>query len=151
MSLYSQDELKMWDTKTRALYEYWLSIHPSENMLPGRQHMDPIDIPQLLSNVWLVDIARNPVRFKFRLFGTAHAIAMEQDHTGDWIDEVYPDFTLSSTFPDYMKLYENGIPSHRRGPASFHIPDYKMIERIMLPLARNGSDVDMILALTVYL
>ncbi|MFD2203981.1 PAS domain-containing protein [Kiloniella antarctica] len=151
MSLYSQDGLKEWGEKTRALYEYWLSIHPSDTSLPGRQHLDPVDIPNLLPNVWLVDIFQDPIRFKFRLFGTAHVEAMKHDYTGRWIDEVYPNFLASSTYPDYMNLAENAQPSYRIGPASFHIPDYKSIERVMLPLAHNGKSVDMILALTVYL
>ncbi len=113
--------------------------------------MDPIDIPQLLPNVWLVDISHNPFRFKFRLFGTAHVEAMKHDYTGRWIDEVYPDFTSSDTYSDYIHLAKKARPSHRCGAASFHIPDYKSIERIMLPLAQNGIDVDMMLALTVYL
>ncbi len=149
--MYSQSELESWGEKNRALYEYWASIHPAENVLPGRQHVDPIDIPQLLPNIWLVDIFHNPTRFKFRLFGTAHVEAMKHDYTGRWIDEVYPDFSSSKTYSNYVDLAVKGQVSHRSGPASFHIPDYKTIERIMLPLAQNGKDVDMMLALTVYL
>ncbi len=150
MDLYSKQERLAWDAKNRALYEYWLSIHPDSDTLPGRQHLDPIDIPSLLPNVWLVDVVKDPVRFRFRLFGTAHYGAMDRDCTGMWIDEAFPSFLGSEVYSDYINLIENGVPSYRKGPASFHIPNYKTIERIMLPLAENGTDVNMILALTVY-
>ncbi|WP_179188587.1 PAS domain-containing protein [Kiloniella majae] len=148
--MYSKQERLAWDAKNRALYEYWLSIHPDSDTLPGRQHLDPIDIPSLLPNVWLVDVVKDPVRFRFRLFGTAHYGAMDRDCTGMWIDEAFPSFLGSEVYSDYINLIENGVPSYRKGPASFHIPNYKTIERIMLPLAENGTDVNMILALTVY-
>ena len=151
LGLYSPHELEEWDAKTRALYEYWVSIRPAEIGLPGRQHFDPVDVPLLLPNIWLIDVLTSPLRFKFRLFGTAHYDPMRGEHTGKFIDEAYPDFINSSTYAHYVNLAEKAEISHRRGPATFHIPDHKNLERVMLPLARNGKDVDMILALTVYL
>ncbi|MGD1876654.1 MAG: hypothetical protein ACFB13_04040 [Kiloniellaceae bacterium] len=50
--------------KIKALFDYWQSIHPAarpggsgdEASLPGRQHLDPIDIPELLPNIWMIDV-----------------------------------------------------------------------------------------------
>ncbi|WP_421780443.1 PAS domain-containing protein [Kiloniella litopenaei] len=150
MKRYTEEERQVWEEKNRALYEYWLSIHPDKTTLPGRQHLDPMDIPVLLPNIWLVDVVQDPLRFRFRLFGTAHYAAMDRDCTGMWIDEAFPDFTRSGFDQDYINIVETKLPSYRKGSASYHIPNYKTIERIMLPLAENGTDVDMILALTVY-
>ena len=50
----------------KLFYEYWRSITP-EGRLPGRQHFDPISIPQLLSNLWLIEVHREPLRFWRRL------------------------------------------------------------------------------------
>ncbi|MCZ4280676.1 PAS domain-containing protein [Kiloniella laminariae] len=152
--MYSEVELAGWDQRVRALYDYWISIHPREqeqSVLPGRQHFDPLDVPSLLRHIWLVDVSGNPTRFKFRLFGTTHVEAMRGDFTGQWIDEVFGDFKTSAVYGDYLLVADKGLPSYRKGPAGYHVPDYNTIERIMLPLSKNGQDVDMILALTVYL
>jgi hypothetical protein len=138
-----------WDKRVRALYEYWRAIHQPTG-LPGRQHFDPLKIPTLLPWLWLVDIHRDPLRFKFRLYGTQHILPSGGDHTGKWIDEAYANFTASDVYPDYVDVAEKAAVSYRKGRASYHAPDYKELERVMLPLAADGSTVDMILAITVY-
>ena len=37
-----------WHPRVARLYRYWLSIHPPGGGLPGRQHFDPVDVPELL-------------------------------------------------------------------------------------------------------
>ena len=53
----------------KVLYDYWCRIAPA-GRLPGRQHFDPLDIPHLLPNIWLLDVHRDPIRFWRRLVGT---------------------------------------------------------------------------------
>src|SRR3546814_6108920 len=56
--------------KIKALYDYWQSIRPNDLALPGRRHFDPLDIPELLPNIQMLDVKRDPLRFRFRLIGT---------------------------------------------------------------------------------
>jgi hypothetical protein len=37
--------------RIRGLYDYWCGIHPTEAILPGRQHVEPLDLPEVLR--WL--------------------------------------------------------------------------------------------------
>ena len=39
-----------WHPKTRRVHDYWREIHPGKN-LPGRQHFDPLDIPDLMPQI----------------------------------------------------------------------------------------------------
>jgi hypothetical protein len=130
----------------RAIYQYWRSIHPGTG-LPGRQHVDPVDIPHLLSNLWLLDVVRSPVRFRMRLVGTRVVAYAGKDNTGKWIDEKWPDYNDAI----YRRIVETGQPSWWRGPSQFR-PDktYFELERVRLPLARDGETVDMILCLTMF-
>ena len=50
------------------MFDYWVSMYSSEDM-PGRRHFDPIDIMLLSSNLWLVDVERDPLRFFIRRVG----------------------------------------------------------------------------------
>lgn len=134
------------DPKIRAVVEYWLSKHP-ESGLPGRQHIDPVDIPHLLPNVWLIDVVRDPLRFRFRLMGTLVVEYAGEDNTGKWFDERWPE-----SDPAFLhSVVETRQPTWARGRSNWRPEkDYFEIERVRLPLARDGETVDMILVLTVF-
>ena len=133
--------------KVRALFDYWRSVHPKDGGLPGRQHIDPIDIPHLLPNIWLIDVRRNPYRFRFRLVGTLIVNYAGEDNTGKWIDERLPDFDPGV----FIDLVETGKPSWSRGRSKMRPEkNYYELERVRLPLATDAKIVDMILSLTVF-
>lgn len=54
-----------WRPEQRCLYEYWHSKRPSDAALPGRQHVDPLEIPSLLPHLFLIDVVREPLRFRY--------------------------------------------------------------------------------------
>jgi hypothetical protein len=58
-----------WHPLVRRFYEYWLAIGP-EGQLPGRQHLAPEEMVPMLSRMWMLDVHRDPLRFRYRLYGT---------------------------------------------------------------------------------
>ena len=139
------------DWRIRRLYDYWRSVHPASGGLPGRQHIDPAAFPELLPWLWLVDVERQPLRFRYRLVGTEQVQAMDADLTGRYLDEAHPVFPTSVTYPQYVAAAERGEVGYYRGPPAFHITKkHVAIERVLLPLARDAHQVDILLALTVY-
>jgi hypothetical protein len=144
-----------WHTTVKALYDYWISIHPAAG-LPGRQHVDPTAIPRLLAHVFMVDVSRDPLRFKYRLMGTEYTMLIGRDLTGRYLDEVHPGFH-GLILRQYTEAAELGRPAFRKGPIMYarsdkQYPDkqYLGMERLIVPLARNGVDVEMILGVVVY-
>lgn len=136
--------------KIRALYDYWRSIHPGGG-LPGRRHFDPVDIPTLLSHLWMIDVAREPLRFRFRLLGTEIVKFTGRDDTGRWLDEVYPGFAHSAAYGFYRDCVDSGRPNHRKGVALSRASQRSVAaEQLTLPLAANGRDVDILLIMTLY-
>lgn len=139
------------DWRVRRLDEYWRGAHPPGGGLPGRQHIDPTAIPELLPWLWMLDVERDPLRFRYRLVGTEQVSAMAADLTGRYLDEAHPRFLTLLTYPDYVAAAERSEVRYYRGPPVFHInKDYVLIERLLLPLATDGSEVDKLLAITVY-
>lgn len=140
------------DERVRQLYEYWRGIHPAGDGLPGRQHVDPTAMPaSLLPFIWLADVQREPLRFRYRLLGTEHVRVLGTDHTGRWIDEAFPRFLGSAAYAQYVDVVERGVAGYRRGDTMIILPkDYRSMERLLLPLARDGKTVDMLLAISVY-
>lgn len=135
----------------QAITDYWRSIHPGANTLPGRQHFDPIDVPALLANIRLVDVVGTPPRFQVRLTGTRLTQFHGASDTGRWLDEIYPDFRETATWQNYMRVVESRLPNWRRGHCELRgATDYLQYERVQLPFARDGATVDMILILGVF-
>lgn len=134
----------------RDAIEYWISIHPSEG-LPGRQHFDPVDVPRLLPFVCLLDVSGDPPQFRVRLMGTQMVAFHEKDFTGYWYHDAFPQFRGSNTEAAMVAAARTGQPRWYGGaPAFSHTTDYKYLECIALPLARDGRNVDMLLLVHAY-
>ncbi|HXZ02963.1 MAG TPA: PAS domain-containing protein [Stellaceae bacterium] len=140
------------DERVRQLFHHWREIHPAGGGLPGRQHVDPTAMPRsLLPFVWLCDVQRAPLRFRYRLLGTEQVRVLGRDHTGRWIDDVFPAFLGSAAYAQYVAAAERGVAGYRRGDTLIILPkDYRSMERLLLPLARDGKTVDMLLAISVF-
>ena len=137
--------------KIGAAYAYWLRIHPPRG-LPGRQHFDPTDIPGLLRHIRMLDVEGQPPRFKIRVVGTQYAERLGHDTTGQYLDELFEGFEGSRFHRGLLDVIESKRPIWRRGPLQwFCREEYSSVERIHLPLARDGDTVDMVLTVSVYL
>jgi hypothetical protein len=138
-----------WGSGVREAYLYWLGRRPP-GALPARGHIDPIEIPRLLRGLWLIDVVRLPLRFRYRLVGTRIVEAMGKDPTGQWLDEAHPHARgTPAFFSRYERAVGTGTPSRRKGTALlWSHRDYREIENILLPLAADGKTVDMIMVYT---
>ena len=139
-----------WHPRVARLYRYWLSIHPAEG-LPGRQHFDPVDVPELLPGIWLLDVQRKPFRLRYRLVGTAIVEAVGREVTGQWLDKAHPHLGgMAGFFERYRRAVEQKQPEWRRGkPRIWTHRDFGEIENLLLPLAADGATVDILIAYTV--
>jgi len=140
-----------WHARLQSLYEYWKAIHPPRG-LPGRDEFDPTAVPDLLPNLWILDVQREPFRLRYRLVGTSIICTAPGGLTGRWLDDVRPEIKdIPGYFDRHRAVVETKVPSWRRGPARFQIdPAFASLENLFLPMARDGQHVDMILAGTVY-
>ena len=129
--------------RLRRLFEYWQS-KCGGRPLPARAALDPVDFSYALANVALVDVLRDPLRFRFRLVGTEIVRRDGTDLTGKSIEH-HP-------LPEYRALmreaYSAVVASGK--PAVFRrerMMDDKLrqYEVLYLPLAADGVTVDMLL------
>ncbi|HUN49684.1 MAG TPA: PAS domain-containing protein [Candidatus Sulfotelmatobacter sp.] len=143
-------DLPACDHRLVRLHRYWQSIRPAPEALPGRQHFDPAAVRDLLALIWLIDVHRAPLRFKYRLVGTVHVDAEGRNPTGLWLDEAHQRFAASSAYPQFVAAATEGRIAFYRGPPAYVIKkDYIAIERLILPLAADGREVDVLLGITV--
>jgi hypothetical protein len=139
-----------WHPLVRRFYEYWLSVAPPDR-LPGRQHIRPEDLVPLLSRLWMLDVHRNPLRFRYRLAGTDIVRGVHRELTGEWLDEVQPKTITNPLMRDRHRFVaEMGSPTWRRGPILWdQDPTHRTIENCVVPLAADGVTVDKIFAVSV--
>jgi hypothetical protein len=146
------DNLGSWHPKVRELYEYWANIRAGGNKLPGRADFDPMRVAHLLPHVMLLDVAGQPPRFRYRLIGTRMVDSLGGDLTGQWLDQAHAQGGKAPHFPAYEKVAIEGAHDWRRGKPHFssYIDKCTEMERVFLPMAANGRDVDMILTIAVF-
>lgn len=135
------------------LLGYWRAIRPASGLLPGRQHLDPVNIPHLLPDLWLIDVVQKEgrLRFRYRLQGTRLVHMIGHSWRGRWFDDVNRDFAGSVTERSFERCVADGQPDWRRGrPNLKHSEHFAELERLFLPLARDGVNPDMLLAMTVF-
>lgn len=138
--------------KITRIIEHWRAIAPAPGRLPGRQHFDPIAVPDLLPHLWLIDVERRPaLRFRYRLIGTALIEAGVPMRRGDYFDEVTNQPAREEVASTLQSVVSDRRLDWRRGtPKVAHAKHVSELERVMLPLAADGETVDMLLGLTLF-
>ncbi len=140
-----------WHSLTRQLYDHWLGLPPAApapGALPSRESFDPVAIRALLPHIIMLDVHREPLRFRFRLVGTLMAGWLRSDPTGRWVDELGGD--TASLIAGLTWVTSEGMPSWRRGRKRLGPGrDYGSAETLALPLASDGQWVDRVLCISV--
>jgi hypothetical protein len=134
------------------MIEHWRSLSPGPGLLPGRRLFDPLHVPDLLPNLWLVDVVRGtPNRYRYRLVGSALHEAGAPMRVGMFIDEMGDLTDQVAAHASYDGVVSSREPEWRRGkPILKHLQFIAELERVKLPLAEDGRNVDMILCMTIF-
>lgn len=136
-------------------YDYWRAKAPGDGLLPGRQHIDPIDIPLLMPWIVLVDVVRegDRLRYRHRLVGTQIAEWAGYDTTGKYFDELHEDDYLAWLLPSYDTAVETGEPHFHHPSMGIPLNDelaQLRYSRLLCPFAADGRTVDMMAASFVF-
>lgn len=139
------------DRRLADAYAYWLRKAAGRPM-PSRADIDPVDIPNLLPDVMLVDVVGD--RYRYRLIGTENTLAQGINATGRYLDEVLPG-------PEYcahvLRLYDECVGTRRAlySECLFFSPARREPERhtkvLFMPLSPDGAVVNMVFVVQVFL
>ena len=128
---------------------YWRSIF-TDGVLPDRTDIDPVEIPELLPGIILIDIFRNPYRFRFRLIGELMVAYHGRNLTGQWMDEAFEHFNDTATPGNIVDAAENHVIKYRTGPPLMtYEKSFINMERVFLPCRNGGDTVDLLLTFTI--
>jgi hypothetical protein len=135
------------DPRFREFFRYWQSKAPA-GQLPGRAHIDPLEIPRLLPHIALYDVVRSgeDLRFRFRLAGTGVVETLGADNTGKFIDEIMNAEAYKPLREHYGILVRDGTPQYWKRNLPYANRDFLAVQRLALPLAADGKTVDMVIS-----
>ena len=135
------------DDRHRRAFAYWRSKAP-EGRLPGRRDIDPLDVPDLLPWLTLVDVVweGKRLRLRCRLTGTEVVTRFGRDITGLYAEEAYSGDYLAQVLESYGAIIENRRPHLSRHQVPIEGRENAEYDRLILPLAADGDTVDMFLA-----
>ncbi len=128
----------------RQLFDYWRKQACGKPM-PARDEIHPSGFARLLPTVSLIDVERDPKRYRVRLAGTGLHEVYQQEMTGVYLDEAQwgqnRDYWLAACY----RIVDRKKPAQGiiRTPATGK--DHLVQFWLRLPLSNNGNQVDMIL------
>jgi hypothetical protein len=132
------------DSRLRRLYEYWLA-KKLQRRFPSRRDIDPVDSPYILGHVMLVDVMRDPLRFRVRVHGTEMVAKAGYDLIGKFLD----DHSINE-YRRYVMGRCEGLAGNAEPLLVRHdrMVDGKQrrYEARWLPLSDDGQQVTMLLA-----
>lgn len=123
----------------QRLHAYWDGKRAGQGY-PGREAIDPLELRFMLGNLILLDIEPEPLRFRYRLFGTEIARRQGFDMTGKYLEQhPWPELaSLARTA--YLQVLQTGEPAKIRRDGLID-DQYVHHDSIILPLGHEQVEM----------
>jgi hypothetical protein len=135
--------------QVRELYAYWDAKRRGRRMA-ARADIDPGEIAKLLPHLLLIDVEREPLRFRCRLAGTAAHDLREgrtiRELTGRYLDEIdfaTPEMQAKKLIPP--RVVATREPELAAARYTYHGTKTDNFWSLFLPLSNDDAEVHMIL------
>lgn len=136
------------DSRLLRLYHYWRT-KKGDRRFPTRKDIEVLDLSYVLGHLMLLDVIRDPLRFRVRVHGTDMALRAGYELTGKYLDEL--------PITDYRRyvrarcegLVARGEPLlvHHDRMLDGHLRRY---EALWLPLSDDGQQVTALVCALIY-
>lgn len=130
-----------------ALLDYWSGLEAGGG-LPSRAAVNPLDIPRLLKNIGLIDVVQEvggTYRYRYRLVGTHLNHITGTDFTDCWLSDIRSGEYAGFLQRLYTKSVVRKAPVFSRTTVKYSDDRELETDRLLLPLATDGENVDMLL------
>ena len=124
------------------LFGYWAGLRKG-GRLPARSDLDPGAIKRLLPTISLIDVAG--CEFRVRLAGTGLYDVYGREITGRRLSDIYTPSAAEGWRAELAQVVGEGRPAAGVHNLAWRGASHLSLLWLRLPLASNGSDVDMIL------
>ncbi len=111
--------------------------------MPSRSNFDVVDMKLWVGSLNLVDVERNPLNFRYRVYGTKIANALRKELTGHTIDDVSP-YLVKEIRKSYEWVVKTRAPYYQRSDI-IAVQVFFRFHRLLLPLSDDDTTVTQIL------
>ena len=131
----------------RHVISYWFDTCGGRPM-PARRDISPIEIPSVLSQIWLCDYLSESDRFRYRLAGEEINDFWGLNLSGKYLDEIVPANRQASVTNRARMAIELPAIVYDRACLSLTEEITRNGERIIPPLSDDGRTVNALLGAT---
>lgn len=129
----------------RRLHGLWLEKRRGR-LIPARRDFDPVEMPDCLGAVFLVEAVPALDDFRYTLIGSTIVQEVGIDNTGRLVGEVFGEAGLAL----YRKVRDDRRPLRVHGAVHWRQKDFKGYEAVLMPLADDGRVVDRFIGAMVF-
>jgi hypothetical protein len=133
----------------QRLYEDWEERRRGREF-PSRSDFDVLDLGYILGNLSLLDVRHEPLRFRFRLHASRVTERVGYEMTGKFLDEL-PQDTRVMVERHYTTVIERRQPVVQVRERQIIDDRILPCEVLALPLAADGTTIDMLMSGVVWL
>lgn len=130
----------------QQLHAYWDSLRAGR-AYPARDEIDPLDLRFILGSLILVDVELEPLRYRYRLFGSDIARRQGFDMTGKYLEQhPWPELAAMAR-QTYGEVLASRQPAliHRQG-----LVNDQLVDHVSLILPLGHERIEMLLAGVVF-
>jgi hypothetical protein len=138
------------DARLQSLYEYWHELARAAGGLPQIQAFDPLHLPKLLSNLWILEVAPDTHRFRMRLAGESINAIYRRNIGGQYFSDVFEPSEVAMVVARYTRALGEPAIVRSVGAVYSAAGRFSQGERLALPMLGRSGFTDTILGITVY-
>jgi hypothetical protein len=140
------DDMPADDARLAEMLAYWTDLR-NGSLLPSLSDIDPIMLKRMMGWTHIVDTsASNPENYFYRLWGSSVRLDSGKDHTRMMLGSCPWPILRDTAMQDYAHVVSTGEPAYN---LITHTVNYvrHSFARLLLPLAKNGRQVDQLLVM----
>jgi hypothetical protein len=138
------------DDRLRSVYAYWLALAHKAGGLPPVQAFDPLHLPKLLPNVWIMEVAPDTHRFRMRLAGENINLIYRRNIGGQYFSDVFQPEEIALMVERYSRALSE--PAIVRAIGAVYVAAGRLTqgERLAMPMLGRSGLTDTMLGATFY-
>ena len=138
------------DPRLRPFYEYWLALAEAAGGLPSIHAFDPLHLPKLLPNLWILEVAPETRRFRMRLAGENINTVYGRNIGGQYFSDVFASSEIDLLVARYTRTLSEPAIFRAIGAVYSAAGRFSQGERLAVPMLGRTGLTDTLLGVTLY-
>ncbi|WP_119302465.1 PAS domain-containing protein [Dongia deserti] len=138
------------DERLRSLYEYWHALAVEARGLPSLQAFDPLHLPKLIPNLWIMEVEPDTRRFRMRLAGESINLIYRRNIGGQYFNDVFERTEVDLMVARYTRALGEPCIVCAVGAVYAAAGRFSQGERLALPMLGRSGLTDTMLGATIY-